>query len=206
MFINLILKHPMMWQLSQIVFGSNKQKQKLYSALIKEEGKLLDFGCANGNTFPAFTRFDYTGLDIDCKAIDYASKKYSQYSNVKFICSDILEDKLPAKSFDVILFAATGHHLPNELLFKITESLSRLLKKGGSLYLFDPIKDKSRNSKLLNYLISLDQGKFHKDEKFYNDNLKNFSKDLKPIYHKKFIIKDAYFPQPTCYIAKLTKV
>lgn len=205
MFVN-ILANPLIWNISQFIFGSNSQKKELYRSLIKNKGKLLDFGCANGNTFLAFKDFDYTGLDIDSKAIDYASKHYSAYSNAKFICADILENTLKKESFDSILFAGTGHHIPNDVFFEITKSLSRLLKKGGSLYFVDMIKDKKRTSKLLSLLISLDQGKFHKDQEFYNKNLKNFSEKLKPIYSKTHIISNTLMPQPTYYIAEFKKI
>lgn len=206
MLIKLLLQNPLLWQLSQIIFGSNLQKQLLYSSLVKNKEKLLDFGCANGNTFPAFKDYDYTGIDIDCRAIEYASKKYSQYPNAKFICSDVLKNKFKKESYQSILFAGTAHHISDELLFKIINSLSRLLKKGGAIYFVDPIKDKKRDSKLLELLISLDQGKFHRDEKYYNSNFKKLSPILKLIYHKTYIIKGNLMPQPTYYIAKLKKV
>lgn len=205
--IKTLLQEPIIWNISQTIFGANLQKQKLYRSLIKKKGKLLDFGCADGNTFSSFRDFDYTGVDIDYKAIAYASKRYSSdYPNAKYICANVLDNKLPKESFDIILFAGTGHHLPNSLLFKITKSLSRLLKKGGTLYLIDSIKDDSRKSKLLSFLMLLDQGKFYKNEKFYNQSLSKFSKDLKPLFQRKYIITNAFMPQPTYYIAQFSKI
>ncbi len=205
MLINSILQYPLIWDLSQIIFGANKQKKELYRSLIKKKGALLDFGCADGNTFLAFKNFDYTGLDIDAKAIAHAEQKYVDFPNATFICDDVLKNNLPKESYDTILFAGTAHHLPDKDLFKITRALARLLKKNGCLYFVDPVKDTSRKSKLLSFLISLDQGKFHRDEKFYTKNLKKFSKDLKPKFTRTHFMTGTFMPQPTYYIAKFVK-
>jgi SAM-dependent methyltransferase len=205
MIINAILKNQTIWNLSQIVLGANNQKMDLYSSVIDLKGKILDFGCANGNTFEAFKDYDYTGVDIDSSCINFANSKYENYKNARFICDDITNDNLDKESFDSILFAGTGHHINNKLLFKITKSLSRLLKKGGSLYFIDTIRDKKRKSKLLSLLISLDQGKFHRTEYIYNHILDKFAPELVPIYHKTHQMKGTFVPQPTYYVAKLTK-
>jgi len=205
MLISKILKNQAIWNLSQIVLGANEEKMKLYSSVIDNRGKILDFGCANGNTFEAFKDYDYTGVDIDSNSIDFANNKYKNYANARFICADVTKNSLEKESFDNILFAGTGHHIDNKLLFKITKSLSRLLKNGGSLYFIDTIRDKKRKSKLLSLLISLDQGKFHRTEYIYNHVLDKFSPDLKPIYHRTYKMKGTFVPQPTYYIAKLIK-
>ena len=206
MLVHFLLQQPLIWNLSQLIFGDNKQKQELYRSLIVKKCKLLDFGCADGNTFPAFSDFEYTGLDIDPKAIAYASQKYAEYPNATFLCDDVLRNKLPKKSYDAILFACTGHHLPNELLFKIMPSLSRLLKTNGTLYYVDTIRDESRKSKLLAFLMSQDQGKFYKNEAFYTKHLELFAKDLNPIFHETKRISGTFMPQPTYYIAKFRKL
>lgn len=205
MLINKILKNQLIWNLAQFFLGANTQKKYLYKKIVNKKGKLLDFGCANGNTFEAFKNYDYTGIDNDQIAIQYAKEKYKTYPNAKFICDDITKNNLQKNYYDCILYAATGHHIENKYFFKITNSLSRVLKRGGSLYFIDMIKDKKRNSKLLSLLISLDQGKFHRTEFIYNRILSKFSKNLVPDYHKTITILGIFVPQPTYYIAKLTK-
>jgi SAM-dependent methyltransferase len=206
MLIKILLQNPIIWDISQFIFGANKQKKSLYKSVIKNNGKMLDFGCADGNTFLAFKDHDYTGLDIDQKAIIHAAEKYKDFPNAKFICDDILKNNLPAKSYNSILFAGTAHHISDDLLFKIIRSLSRLLKKNGVLYFIDPVKSPEYDSFLLSFLISLDQGKFHRTASFYTKNLKNFSRDLKPTMHMIKHVNGNFMPQPKYYIAKLVKI
>lgn len=203
--ISKILDHPFMWDLSQMIFGCNAQKKRIYSSFVQNKGKLLDFGCADGNTFEAFKDFEYYGVDINKKLIDYALKRYSSYRNAHFICADILDNTFQQGFFDSVLFAVTGHHIPDEQFLKITAGLSRVLKPGGSLYFFDTIRDKKRKSWLLNFLINMDQGQHMRDHEAYQKMIHDFSKDLIPVEEKVFVIKGAFMPQPTYFYAELKK-
>lgn len=206
MIINYLLRNQVLWNMSQAVFGDNEQKIKLYSSLVQKKGKLLDFGCANGNTFVAFKEMDYTGLDIDPIVIEHAKKLYGHYPNAKFICADILKNTLPKNHFESVLFAATGHHIPDADLFGIFSSLARVMKTNGRLYFVDMITDDNRNSLLLKIIMSLDQGKYHKDIDFYKSNMKLFCKELIPVKFMTLQIESTFMPQPTYFVATWKKV
>jgi|GEM_PF-1414488 len=201
-----ILDIPVIWGLSQAIFGCDNQKRLLYRSVFKDKGKILDFGCANGNTFPAFNDFDYYGVDINTNLINNARKKYAGYPNAHFIEADILQKPFKPESFDYVLFSCTGHHLKDEQLFPIMRELGAVLKKGGRLYLFDTIKKPGKDSLLLRTLINMDQGKFMKDEDKYRRIINNFSNDLKPVEVKTLEIRGTLFPQPTYFYTEFEKV
>lgn len=204
--LNKILDNPAIWNISQFIFGNDKYKKDLYRLAIPSPGKILDFGCADGNTFLAFKDFEYYGVDINKNLIDYAKKKYSKFKNANFLNANILDRPFGENFFDCCLFACTGHHLPDEMLFKIMPVLADCLKPGGSLYIFDTIKRPDRDSRLLKFLINLDQGQFMRTEEKYNLIIDKLSPKLKLLVKKTMQVRGNFFPQPTYYFAEFKKV
>jgi len=204
--IGRLLNIPILWNLSQAIFGCDSQKKRLYRSVFHEKGRLLDFGCADGNTFPAFTDFDYYGIDINAGLIDYARRKYARYKNAHFINADILSHPFEKDHFDFVLFSCTGHHLDDARLFPIMKELGEVLKTGGKLHFFDTIRRPGKDSKLLNLLINADQGKFMRDEEIYKKIIYRFSDRLKPVRHETLNISGTLMPQPTYFYAEFTKV
>lgn len=203
--ISKILDIPIIWNLSQQVFGCDAQKKRLYRSVFKKTGRVLDFGCADGNTFPAFTDFDYYGVDMNTPLIEYAAKKYKHFHNAHFINADILTKPFEPEFFDYVLFACTGHHLKDEDLYPIMTELEYVLKPGGSIHYFDTIKDPRRQSKLLDFLISMDQGKFMRNFEIYKGMINRFSDRLEPVKYNTLEIKGAFMPQPTYFYCEFVK-
>ena len=133
--VNRLLQNPTLWKISQKIFGDDNEKMELYRSAIKHKGKLLDFGCSNGNTFPAFKDFNYYGYDNDSIMISDAKQKYKKFKNAHFYTINILKDNSTESNFDFILFALTGHHLDDGTLIKIFIKLSRLLNKTEKLFI-----------------------------------------------------------------------
>ncbi|MDD5439622.1 MAG: class I SAM-dependent methyltransferase [Candidatus Omnitrophica bacterium] len=201
-----LLNVPILWNLSQAVFGCDSQKKKLYRSVFSRTGRLLDFGCADGNTFLAFTDFDYYGVDINKQLIDYAAKKYHAFNNAHFVNADILSHPFEDDFFDYALFSCTGHHLPDTALFPVMEALSAVLQPGGRLHFFDTIRRPGKDSGLLKFLISIDQGKFMRDEETYMKIIHRFSRRLKVVTYKTLSITGTLMPQPDYFYAEFEKV
>jgi len=204
--IESILQVPFIWDLSQLIFGCDRQKRRLYRSVFLRPGRLLDFGCADGNTFTAFSDFDYYGIDINTRLIDNAARKFSSYENAHFINADILNKPFPDEHFDYVLFACTGHHLEEEMLFKIMTELTAVLKTGGTLHFFDTIRRHGKESKLLQFLIKLDQGKHMRDEERYNVIINLFSNRLSSRSKKVLRVSGTLMPQPAYYYAEFEKI
>ena len=98
-------------------------------------GKVLDVGCAYGFMLQKFPdSFQKFGTDVSEYAIDEAKKRLpSAVYNV-----GSAENKLPFKEnfFDMILFNDVIEHLENPKV--ALENISRVLKKGGVLYITTP--------------------------------------------------------------------
>lgn len=204
--IEKILETPWIWDASQKVFGCDEQKKRLYRSVFREKGRLLDFGCADGNVFPAFIDFDYYGIDTNTRLIEYARKRYGVYKNAQFVNADILDRPFEPGFFDFVLFACTGHHLEDRSLFAIMKELAYVLKENGRLYIFDTIRRPGKDSPLLKFLIGLDQGKHMKDEERYNTIIHIFSERLKPVETKTLQIRGTFMPQPTYFFAEFVKI
>lgn len=204
--IGKILDNPKIWDISQAIFGCDAQKRKLYRSVFKAKGRILDFGCADGNTFAAFSDWDYYGIDINTRLIEYARKKYSSFQNAHFVNADMLDKPFKEGYFDYVLFACTGHHLEDAKLFPIMKELAGVLKENGRMFIFDTIKRPGKDSALLKFLINLDQGKFMRNEDIYRSIINRFSDRLKPVRTEIMRIKGALMPQPTYFFAEFVKI
>jgi hypothetical protein len=62
--------------------------------------------------------------------------------------------------FDQIIFGTTGHHLTDQELRLIIETLLSYLKPGGSLHFFDIFRQPNKDGLTTRLLTKNDQGKF----------------------------------------------
>jgi SAM-dependent methyltransferase len=186
---------PMLWDVAQWIFGANRQKEEFYLSCVDPEGKstgILDFGCATGNTAKAFEGYNYTGIDIDPNLIAFAKRKYERHGDLQFIAADIFEYQ-PEAMFDRILFAGVAHHLDDAMLPRILVRLRTMLRPAGHLVFIDPIRT-GKESGLLDLLMKLDQGKFHRR---YEDYAELFAQlEIKVLGTGHYQCEGTLFPQP----------
>lgn len=188
------------------MFGCDEQKKKLYRSAFPTPCKLLDFGCANGNTFSAFRDFDYYGVDIDERLIRHAQKTFAGYHNAHFVCADIFERPFPEQSFDAVLFAGTGHHLDDNAFPKIMATLGNMVRRSGAVHFFDTLRTPGEDSLLLRLFLHLDQGKFHRTENTYRALLPAISPLLRPVRMTTMRVQGALMPQPKYFYAEMRRV
>jgi SAM-dependent methyltransferase len=203
--INKLLSIPMIWNMSQSVIGSNAHKQQLYRSLFTSTGKLLDFGCANGNTFPAFVDFEYYGIDVDAKFVDYARNKFRNYPNAHWVTADIRDNPFEDNTFDYVLFASTGHHIPDDMLCKILKSLIGVVKKNGLIYLIDIVARPGKDNWWKELLIRYDQGQFTRTEIQYKDIISQFCSEVTIVSESIRKMRGNFFDLPDFYISVLKK-
>jgi SAM-dependent methyltransferase len=162
------LIRPLLWDVSQKIFGADKEKERLYFEALDLKSRhspLLDFGCATGNASFVFVGYNYTGIDIDEQLIALARLKFRMHPEMKFVAEDIATFDA-GHSFDYILFAGVAHHLDDVLLRTILRRLRSLLSETGYIYFIDPVIT-SDEGPLLRFLMSLDQGKYHRAQGSY---------------------------------------
>jgi SAM-dependent methyltransferase len=161
------------WGASQLLIGADEGKQRLHFETLqpKPRAKILDVGCATGNASAVFKDFDYTGIDLNPGSIAFAAHRFRQHPNMQFLCMDLHDLDKPAY-YDFIICGSTGHHIPNDQFVKLLEKFRQLLKPGGVLGVFDPVIT-GKESRLLRFVMSIDQGKCHKT---YDEYLGLFAK------------------------------
>jgi len=102
---------------------------------IKNQDKILDFGCGNGRLSELFEGkdYEYVGVDISNELLKIARKKYP---DKEFILIDKENELLfEDGSFDKIFSVAVFHHFNPEMTKQALKELRRILKKDGILIL-----------------------------------------------------------------------
>jgi len=202
--IDVLAGQPKLWDLFEEIFGANKAKGNIYRGVITSRGKMLDFGCATGNTTAAFLDFDYYGIDINKNYIDRAKVKWAKYKNIRFFCANLLEKPFPDAFFDFVLFSGTGHHLNDKDVNLQMLEIYRILKMKGNLYFFDMIKSNRSQSLMPKLIITVDRGKYVRNESEWLDLFKSFS-GFSIIEKQLFSPSKTLFSQPDHLYLKLVK-
>lgn len=100
---------------------------------LKEKKVILDFGSGTGrhSLFARQFGHDATALDFALAQLLMLKKKSKE---IKLVQGDVSSAPLKDKSFDVILYVATIHHLPTEdERLKSLAEVKRLLKEKGKV-------------------------------------------------------------------------
>lgn len=103
---------------------------------------VLDFGCGPGHLFPHLVRHapthQYFGLDFSPHSIEELDRKWR--SHPQYLGGAAIE-AFPVgvnRRFDVIVCCEVIEHLGDEALEQVCDTFSRLLPRGGTLYLATP--------------------------------------------------------------------
>jgi len=119
---------------------------KAAAATTPQACQVLDVGCGAGNYTVKLLQYlpnlDVTLLDLSRPMLDRALARVSAVTTgqVQAVQVDIRAANLAEGQFDIILAAAVLHHLRDETEWvDVFNLLYRLLKPGGSLWIFDLI-------------------------------------------------------------------
>ena len=101
--------------------------------------KMLDFGAGIGNSVPFvrqhFPSAQLTCLDLSQRSLDVAEKRFAgQASYVRFDGAAI---PFPKDHFDIAFAMCVFHHIPHVDHAAVLQELRRVLKPGGSLFIFE---------------------------------------------------------------------
>lgn len=109
---------------------------------------VLDVGCGAGNydvkLLSHVTPLDITLVDLSRPMLDRAKERIEQINeggSVTCLQGDLRDINIPNESFDVIIATAVLHHLREEEDWKQTfTKFYHLLRKGGSIWIFDLVE------------------------------------------------------------------
>lgn len=163
--------------LEDLIFRLGRKKLEQYIKSINlQDGSVLDVACGYGFYSQLFPR-NYTGIDIDSKAVDIARKKYP---NACFEVMDASKLEFPDEHFVLSFSVISFHHLNNEDVTKAFNEMVRVTKKGGYILILDMVLPK--RLRLLAYPV------FYFDKGAYRRTFEQLSKllkaDIKPRVQK----------------------
>ena len=101
--------------------------------------KVLDVGCGDGTTEQFmqqyFPQWEMEGIDISAKSIEVAKEK--KLTKANFAVYDGCHIPFADESFDLVFIAGVLHHVDFALHQALIKEITRALKKGGRLVLFE---------------------------------------------------------------------
>lgn len=113
---------------------------------------VLDVGCGTGQ-YSQITDGQYYGIDMDCRYIEWAKKKYGSQIK-KFECIRLQEVKFD-HPYDVSLLVDLTHHISNNDLSDLLRRLSKVTTQ--YVVIFDPVRQSKANW-IGRFITSLDRG------------------------------------------------
>lgn len=162
-----------------------KASEKFYSLVttyveLRKGYRILDVGCGTGTILKRFSKkcnVECHGIDVEEEMLQEARAKCPQMDIQLCSC-----DATPYEDeyFDVIVACMAYHHFPDREAFE--KEASRIIKKGGRLYIVDP-KFSFVIRKVINKALSIHNiaGEFFSGKEIA-DNFLKFGFEMKASY------------------------
>jgi ubiquinone/menaquinone biosynthesis C-methylase UbiE len=120
-------------------YSEYKVIEVLKRANISSNSLILDFGCGDGTSLKYFRKHfpscNLYGIDVSKESIMVAEKL--QLDKCQFEIYDGLNAPFDENSFDIVYLANVLHHIPDKHHNKVLTECRRILKIGGSIYIFE---------------------------------------------------------------------
>jgi SAM-dependent methyltransferase len=119
--------------------------------LFRPGGSLLDVGCGTGVRTHALARrgMQVDGIDFSVSQLDLARALASRESvpGMAFFRRDIVNDEWAGRQqqYDAVFVCALLHHLGYDELDRVFGHLTRSVKAGGHVYLYEPLVTRPRS-------------------------------------------------------------
>ena len=112
---------------------------------IKNDDKILDFGCAKGYLVKSFRIFDIEayGLDISTYAINHIDSNVSKYCS---LISSVKDSKIYSKKYDWMIAKDVFEHIEETDLNYLIKRLSKTIKK---LFVVIPLSKDDNSNKFI---------------------------------------------------------
>ena len=161
-------RFPTLWKLFQLTIGGTIDKRKLCLLKYSGQKRILEIGCSLGNIAQVFKKYniEYTGVDIDSTAINYAKKEFVKCPNFKFICVDLRKyAEQSSEKYDFILFAGVLHHIDDFLSKELIVSSKKLLAENGKIVIVDSLRPDEKDNWFIHLFMQImEQGKYLRRE------------------------------------------
>ena len=154
-----ITRNPKIYAFVQLFAGG---KEKNFTTIrdhmnLKAGETVLDVGCGTGEAAQYFPQ-GYTGIDPSEEYLEFARQKhgdkFSKFNGEKI---DFLYE-----FFNYVFIANVFHHISDDVANKLMNEMKRVCKKGGRVYIADPIWPTNKWNIIGTAIFALDLGKFQR--------------------------------------------
>ena len=101
--------------------------------------KMLDFGAGIGNSVPYVRKYfasaQLTCLDLSKRSLEVAQKRFAEQA--AYVSFDGASIPFPDDHFDIAYAMCVFHHIPHADHVLLLKELHRVIKPGGSLFVFE---------------------------------------------------------------------
>jgi SAM-dependent methyltransferase len=152
-----ILSKPRAYQLFQEAVGQpRRQSRFVHDHLRPKPGmRVLDVGCGPGDMLRLIPETEYLGCDLDPAYIEAARGRFGDQG--EFRCVDVTMTEFDGRKFDAVIAHGLLHHLDDDGVDRLLESVSGVLDRGGRLLTADPVHV-DESSLIARWFVKLDRG------------------------------------------------
>lgn len=126
--------------LRYVLEGGYRAHRRLIAEFVKSSpGRTLDCGCGTGIYAREFPKESYVGIDL---SPEYIARARDCYPGYDFRVMDATRMDFPDESFDAAIISGVLHHLGEESAHRVLVELSRVLKPGGNLLVWEDVPAK----------------------------------------------------------------
>ena len=179
--INMLSDNPSLFmflrKIIELNFIGEKEVLKNELSKMNSNDRVLDLGCGTGELSIFFNNYNYTGIDIEPKYINFAKNKYKG----TFKLEDAKNTSFQDQSFDLIVILGVLHHMNDDLCLSVFDEIRRILKISGKILIMEDVNTESKLDIIGNILRKLDKGNWIRTKAGYSD-----------LINSKFNIKKTY--------------
>jgi SAM-dependent methyltransferase len=126
------------WNYASSPFERFKRRVLIRACGLAKHGRVLELGCANGETTRALTRISLRLLAVDgsATAVAAAKRRLAGSTHVTFRCLTVPEE-MPRGPFDLIIISEIAYYLPQHRLSLLGRRISASLAYGGRAVVLD---------------------------------------------------------------------
>jgi SAM-dependent methyltransferase len=130
------------------------------------DARLLDLGCGTGDILAYLpSGVDYSGYDVSPEYITAAQRRFG--TRAQFTCGTLDSSRVLAlPPFDIVVASAVLHHLDDENVRDMMQTVALALRDGGRFVSIDPVLVPNQN-RLARFLIKRDRGLSVRDPEGY---------------------------------------
>jgi SAM-dependent methyltransferase len=129
------------WNYAASPFERFQRRELTRACGLTKHGRVLELGCANGETTRTLTRLSLRLLAVDGSATAIATAKHrlTDAASVTFKCL-IVPEKMPRGSFDLIIVSELAYYLPQHRLSLLGHRIARSLAPGGRAVILNHLR------------------------------------------------------------------